>query len=130
MSKDANKSGIGRTQRTLSFKKLQQASILILLAVLCAFASFRSPTFFSWTNLVDNLLTNAAALGIIAIGMTFVMIAGGFGDLRGKIIRIGHMGPGISDEYVRATLEAVEASARKQGIDCQPGCAVAAGLGK
>lgn len=59
-----------------------------------------------------------------------IMIAGGFGDLRGKIIRIGHMGPGISEEYVRATLEAVEACARKQGIDCQPGCAVAAGLGK
>lgn len=78
MSKDANKPSAGGTRRTLSFKKLQQASILILLAALCAFASFRSPTFFSWTNLVDNLLTNAAALGIIAIGMTFVMIAGGF----------------------------------------------------
>ena len=78
MSKDVKKPGAGGTRRTLSFKKLQQASILILLAVLCAFASFRSPTFFSWTNLVDNLLTNAAALGIIAIGMTFVMIAGGF----------------------------------------------------
>src|SRR5210317_1445086 len=78
MSKDTNKPGAGVTRRTFSFKKLQQASILILLAVLCVFASFRSPTFFSWTNLVDNLLTNAAALGIIAIGMTFVMIAGGF----------------------------------------------------
>ena len=78
MSKDAKKPNIGSARSTLSFKKLQQASILILLAVLCAFASFRSPTFFSWTNLVDNLLTNAAALGIIAIGMTFVMIAGGF----------------------------------------------------
>ena len=78
MSKDTNKPGIGGVRRTLPFKKLQQASILILLAVLCVFASFRSPTFFSWTNLVDNLLTNAAALGIIAIGMTFVMIAGGF----------------------------------------------------
>jgi len=78
MSKDTNKPGIRGARRTLSFKKLQQASILILLAVLCTFASFRSPTFFSWTNLVDNLLTNAAALGIIAIGMTFVMIAGGF----------------------------------------------------
>ena len=75
MSKNSNKSGVGRT---LSFKKLQQVSILILLVVLCAIASFNSPTFFSWTNLVDNLLTNAAALGIIAIGMTFVMIAGGF----------------------------------------------------
>ena len=61
-----------------SFKRLQRASILILLVALCGFASFRSPTFLSWTNLVDNLLTNAAALAVIAVGMTFVMIAGGF----------------------------------------------------
>ncbi|MFA6245269.1 MAG: substrate-binding domain-containing protein [Candidatus Hydrogenedentales bacterium] len=60
------------------FRKLQQASILLLLVVLCLFASFQSPTFFRWSNLVDNLLTNASAIGVIAVGMTFVMIAGGF----------------------------------------------------
>jgi ribose/xylose/arabinose/galactoside ABC-type transport system permease subunit len=32
----------------------------------------------TWTNLVDNLFTNAAAIGIVALGMTFVMIGGGF----------------------------------------------------
>lgn len=85
MSNDTKKPNAGRTRgalrkesQGLSFRKLQQASILLLLVGLCAFASFRSPTFLSWTNLVDNLLTNAAALGVIAIGMTFVMIAGGF----------------------------------------------------
>ena len=61
-----------------SFQKLLQASILMLLVALCAFASFKIPTFLTWTNLVDNLLTNAAALGVIALGMTFVMIGGGF----------------------------------------------------
>jgi ribose transport system permease protein len=61
-----------------SFQKLLQASILILLVALCAFASFKIPTFLTWTNLVDNLLTNAAAIGVIALGMTFVMIGGGF----------------------------------------------------
>ncbi len=59
-----------------------------------------------------------------------IMIAGGFGKLRGRIIRIGHMGPGISDEYVRATLEAIEACLRKQGIDCPQGTAVAVGPGR
>jgi ribose transport system permease protein len=67
-----------RAKQRFTFQKLQQVSILVLLILLCLFASFRSPTFFSWTNLVDNLLTNAAALGVIAIGMTFVMIGGGF----------------------------------------------------
>lgn len=64
--------------RTYSFQKLLQASILVLLLALCAFASFRIPTFLTWTNLVDNLLTNAAAIGVIALGMTFIMIGGGF----------------------------------------------------
>ncbi len=36
------------------------------------------------------------------------------------------MGPGITDEYVCATLEAVEACAKKQGINCPKGCAIAA----
>jgi ribose/xylose/arabinose/galactoside ABC-type transport system permease subunit len=64
--------------KTLSFQRIQTASVLILLILLCVFSSLRTPTFFTWANLVDNLLTNAACLGIIACGMTFVMIAGGF----------------------------------------------------
>ena len=62
----------------ISLRKLQRVSILILLFVLGAVASAKSPTFLTWYNLVDNLFTNASAVGIIALGMTFVMIAGGF----------------------------------------------------
>jgi ribose/xylose/arabinose/galactoside ABC-type transport system permease subunit len=51
---------------------------LVLLLSLCVVASVRSPIFLTWTNLVDNLFTNAAALAIMALGMTFVMIGGGF----------------------------------------------------
>ena len=70
--------GSGGFRDKLSFRRLQQASIVLLLAALCVFASFRSPTFFTWYNIVDNLLTNATPWAIIAVGMTFVMIAGGF----------------------------------------------------
>ncbi len=62
----------------ISLRKLQRASIVILLFVLGAVASAKSPTFLTWYNLVDNLFTNASAVGIIALGMTFVMIGGGF----------------------------------------------------
>jgi ribose transport system permease protein len=62
----------------IPFQRIQTASVLILLVVLCVISSVETPTFFTWGNLVDNLLTNAACLGIIACGMTFVMIAGGF----------------------------------------------------
>ena len=75
-SESAKSTRDGRNR--FSFQKLLQASILILLVALCAFASFKTPTFLTWTNLVDNLLTNAAAIGVIALGMTFVMIGGGF----------------------------------------------------
>jgi ribose/xylose/arabinose/galactoside ABC-type transport system permease subunit len=78
MTTDARKQSGGRTKGAHSFRKFQQASILILLVALCVFASFKSSTFFTWTNLVDNILTNAAALGIVALGMTFIMIGGGF----------------------------------------------------
>ncbi|MHC4664975.1 MAG: ABC transporter permease [Planctomycetota bacterium] len=78
MTNENNKSIVHGSRRYLSFQKLQRASILLLLVVLCALASFNTPTFLTWYNLVDNLFTNAAALGVIALGMTFVMIAGGF----------------------------------------------------
>ncbi|MBC8372024.1 MAG: ABC transporter permease [Planctomycetes bacterium] len=81
MSKDADTTkpaALGVPKRRWSFKKLQQASILILVLVLGLYASLTCPTFLTWTNIVDTLFTNAAAIAIIAIGMTFVMIAGGF----------------------------------------------------
>lgn len=78
MTTDARKQSAGRTKGAHSFRKFQQASILILLVALCVFASFRSSTFLTWKNIVDNILTNAAALGIVALGMTFIMIGGGF----------------------------------------------------
>ncbi|MHC4363287.1 MAG: hypothetical protein ACYSTZ_10695, partial [Planctomycetota bacterium] len=78
MTNENNKSIVHGSRRYLSFQKLQRASILLLLVALCALASFNTPTFLTWYNLVDNLFTNAAALGVIALGMTFVMIAGGF----------------------------------------------------
>ncbi|MHC4112100.1 MAG: ABC transporter permease [Planctomycetota bacterium] len=78
MTTDARKQSAGMTKGAHSFRKFQQASILILLVALCVFASFKSSTFLTWTNIVDNLFTNAAAIGIVALGMTFVMIGGGF----------------------------------------------------
>jgi len=65
-------------RRHFSFQTIQTASVFFLLIGLCVFSSIETETFFTWRNLVDNLLTNAAATGVIACGMTLVMIAGGF----------------------------------------------------
>ena len=65
-------------RRRFSFQTVQTASVFLLLVALCVISSVRTDTFFTWGNIVDNLLTNAAYVGVIACGMTFVMIAGGF----------------------------------------------------
>ena len=52
--------------------------MFLLLVALCVISSLNTDTFFTWRNIVDNLLTNAACIGVIACGMTFVMVAGGF----------------------------------------------------
>jgi ribose transport system permease protein len=78
MSEDRASSTTKKKQRRISFQVVQTASLFILLVGLCAISAIKSETFFTWNNLVYNLLTNAAHLGIIACGMTLVMIAGGF----------------------------------------------------
>jgi len=67
-----------KERKRISFQAIQTASVFILLVVLCVISAIKIETFFTWNNLVYNLLTNAAYLGIIACGMTLVMIAGGF----------------------------------------------------
>jgi ribose transport system permease protein len=65
-------------RKKISYETIQTASVFVLLIALCVVSAIGSDTFFTWKNLVENLLTNAACTGIIALGMTFVMIAGGF----------------------------------------------------
>ena len=65
-------------RKRISLQAVHTASVFILLVVLCVISMIKTDTFFTWKNLVYNLLTNAAYLGIIACGMTLVMIAGGF----------------------------------------------------
>jgi len=78
MSENLLRSAGKKERKKISFQVIQTASVSILLIVLCAISAIKTDTFFTWNNLVDNLLTNAAYLGIIACGMTLVMIAGGF----------------------------------------------------
>jgi len=75
---ETNEKMLHRASKGFAFGKLQRITIVALLGLLCAYASFESPTFLTWGNIVDNLMTNAVALGVIALGMTFVMVAGGF----------------------------------------------------
>jgi ribose transport system permease protein len=61
--------------------------IVVLIAIVIA-ARILYPGFLQWGNL-DNLLSQNAPIGIIAVGMTYVMIAGGFDLSVGAIYSCG-----------------------------------------
>jgi len=45
-----------------------------------------------------------------------ILIGGNFGYLKGKVIRIGHMGENARPEYVSKTLKALQAALEKEGV--------------
>ena len=65
-----------------------QYGIVVVLAMLLVTASVLYPGFFSIQNLL-NILSQNAPIGIVAVGMTFVMLAGGFDLSVGAIIGMG-----------------------------------------
>jgi pyridoxamine--pyruvate transaminase len=57
-----------------------------------------------------------------------VLLAGGFRELKGKIIRIGHSGYAATVSNAIASLAALETELRRFGYDCPPGSAVTAAV--
>jgi aspartate aminotransferase-like enzyme len=57
-----------------------------------------------------------------------VLLAGGFRELKGKIIRIGHSGYAATVSNAIAALVALETELRRLGYDCLPGSAVSAAV--
>jgi ribose transport system permease protein len=65
--------------------KYSMAGVLLILLVV---ATFLYPRFLSSAN-ISNILTQNASVGIIAVGMTFVIISGGFDLSVGAIYALG-----------------------------------------
>jgi aspartate aminotransferase-like enzyme len=55
-----------------------------------------------------------------------VVISGGLEELRGRIIRIGHMANTASPEYLLPTITALELSLQELGANVEVGAGVAA----
>ena len=64
---------IWRRQRALFFDN----SLTIFFASLVVIVAIIEPAFLEWSN-IQSILRGAAVIGIIASGMTVVMVAGGF----------------------------------------------------
>ena len=68
------------------------------------------------TSLIPPAGADEAALRDSVLHDSGIWIAGGFGALRGRIIRIGHMGEGARRHAVLATIGALENALRAQGM--------------
>lgn len=68
--------------------------IVMILLLLCVFFSVKNPTFISLSNIV-NILRQVAITGIIAVGMTMVLVTGGIDLSVGSVVGIGTVACGM-----------------------------------
>ncbi|MCF7890948.1 ABC transporter permease [Candidatus Bipolaricaulota bacterium] len=101
--KTTSKAYLNKAKELLKDLDLNQYGPLIALIVLVIISSFASPYFLKWRN-ITNVLRQISYTGIIALGMTFVIIAGGIDLSVGSmtafvggivIILLNHFGGGM-----------------------------------
>ena len=87
-------------------------AVLVLLFVLVVVFSFTQDRFFTSPN-IKALLTSAAILWVVSIGLTFVMLAGGFDLSIGSMLALSSIAIGafVNDLGVRPALAIVMAVA-------------------
>jgi ribose transport system permease protein len=79
----AGRSALGRDRLRL----LRQSGLLWALVALCVIATLSSPSFLQWDNLI-NVAREAALIGIVGIGMTFVILTAGIDLSVGAIVGV------------------------------------------
>lgn len=77
----------GRSARASVVSLLQRGGALVALALVCAFAAYRYPQFLSEANLT-NVLRQNSMLGLVALGMTFVILTGGIDLSVGSLLAV------------------------------------------
>ena len=66
----------------------REAGVLLALLVLCIGFSIASPYFFTLRN-IFNVLQGMSTIGIMAVGMTIVLVAGGLDLSVGSVLAVG-----------------------------------------
>jgi ribose/xylose/arabinose/galactoside ABC-type transport system permease subunit len=67
---------------------VREAGVLVALVALCVGMSFASPYFFTLRN-IFNVLQGMSTIGIMAVGTTMVLIAGGLDLSVGSVLAVG-----------------------------------------
>jgi ribose transport system permease protein len=81
-------SATGATSRLFSRDRLLQFGVLWAFVIVLIGAAVVYPRVFEPRN-IQNILSQAAPVGIVSVGMTFVMIGGGFDLSVGSILALG-----------------------------------------
>ncbi|MFL6227412.1 MAG: ABC transporter permease [Pyrinomonadaceae bacterium] len=76
-----------RGARARAVSLLQRAGALVALVLVCGFAAYRYPQFLSEANLT-NVLRQNSMLGVVALGMTFVILTGGIDLSVGSLLAV------------------------------------------
>src|SRR2546421_4968657 len=77
----------GRTARARVTSFLQRQGALVALVLVAAFAAMRYERFLSEENLT-NMLRQNSMLGLVALGMTFVILTGGIDLSVGSLVAV------------------------------------------
>jgi galactofuranose transport system permease protein len=77
----------GRTARAFMASFIQRQGALVALVLVCVFAAARYPQFLSENNLL-NVLRQNSMLGLVALGMTFVILTGGIDLSVGSLLAV------------------------------------------
>jgi ribose transport system permease protein len=77
----------GRVARARVASFIQRQGSLVALVLVCAFAAMRYAQFLDETNLT-NVLRQNSMLGLVALGMTFVILTGGIDLSVGSIVAV------------------------------------------
>ncbi len=67
---------------------MRNLSLVIVLLILCAIGAATRPEVFLTTSTLVNILTTASVIGVVTVGMTFVIIGGGIDLSVGAIIAL------------------------------------------
>jgi len=98
--------------QTRVFIFLSKNVMLVVLIVLCAILSFLSPHFFTFRNLM-NIVLQSATMGIVAVGMSYVIITGGIDLSVGSVLALS---AAVGAGAMRAELPIVVAILMTLGI--------------
>ena len=80
IQQDDIKSPVRFTQKGAALSFLSNSGLFFAIVLICVIGSFVHPAFLSVTNFL-NVLNSMSIVGIVVIGMTFVLVSGGLADL-------------------------------------------------